>query len=87
LPWATEELYKKCIAEVFAARNEGSGENTLNPYSAVPWVISVAAGCKTVSPDPQLGVTVGRRALGPGGLLVARPAGPSGAEERAAGKI
>ncbi|HEU0302621.1 MAG TPA: S8 family serine peptidase [Longimicrobium sp.] len=50
---ATKELYKAGIAVVFAAGNEGPGENTLNPYSAAPWVISVAAGCKFgISPDP-----------------------------------
>ena len=49
---ATKKLYQRGIAVVFAAGNEGPGENTLNPYSAAPWVISVAAGCKTVSPDP-----------------------------------
>ena len=49
---ATREVYKAGIAVVFAAGNEGPGENTLNPYSVAPWVISVAAGCKTVSPDP-----------------------------------
>jgi serine protease AprX len=49
---ATKEVYKAGIAVVFAAGNDGPGENTLNPYSAAPWVISVAAGCKTVSPDP-----------------------------------
>lgn len=49
---ATRKLYDRGIAVVFAAGNEGPGENTLNPYSAAPWVISVAAGCKTVSPDP-----------------------------------
>jgi serine protease AprX len=49
---ATRELYKAGIAVVFAAGNEGPGENTLISYSAAPWVISVAAGCKTVSPDP-----------------------------------
>ncbi len=49
---ATKELYKRGIAVVFAAGNEGPGENTLTSYSAAPWVISVAAGCKTVSPDP-----------------------------------
>jgi serine protease AprX len=35
---------------VFAAGNEGPDDNTLNPYSAAPWVISVAAGTK----DKQL---------------------------------
>jgi serine protease AprX len=49
---ATKEVYKHGIAVVFAAGNDGPGENTLNPYSVAPWVISVAAGCKTVSPDP-----------------------------------
>jgi serine protease AprX len=49
---ATRKLYDAGIAVVFSAGNEGPGENTLNPYSAAPWVISVAAGCKTVSPDP-----------------------------------
>ncbi len=50
---ATKKLYDAGVAVVFAAGNEGSAENTLNPYSAAPWVISVAAGCKMgVSPDP-----------------------------------
>ncbi len=49
---ATKKLYDRGIAVVFAAGNEGPGENTLNPYSAAPWVLSVAAGCKTVQPDP-----------------------------------
>ncbi|HEX6747324.1 MAG TPA: S8 family serine peptidase [Longimicrobium sp.] len=49
---ATKEVYKAGISVVFAAGNEGPGENTLNPYSVAPWVIGVAAGCKTVSPDP-----------------------------------
>jgi serine protease AprX len=49
---ATREVYRAGIAVVFAAGNDGPGENTLNPYSVAPWVISVAAGCKTVSPDP-----------------------------------
>jgi serine protease AprX len=49
---ATKEVYKAGIAVVFAAGNDGPGENTLNPYSVAPWVLSVAAGCKTVSPDP-----------------------------------
>jgi len=49
---ATRKLYDRGITVVFAAGNEGPGENTLNPYSAAPWVISVAAGCKTVAVDP-----------------------------------
>jgi serine protease AprX len=49
---ATKEVFKAGVAVVFAAGNEGPGENTLNPYSVAPWVIGVAAGCKTVSPDP-----------------------------------
>ena len=49
---ATKKVYEAGIAVVFAAGNAGPGANTLNPYSAAPWVISVAAGCKTVSPDP-----------------------------------
>ena len=49
---ATRKLYDEGIAVVFAAGNSGPAANTLNPYSAAPWVISVAAGCKTVTPDP-----------------------------------
>lgn len=55
---ATRKLYDAGIAVVFAAGNEGPGENTLNPYSAAPWVISVAAGCKLgISPDPTNGAS------------------------------
>jgi serine protease AprX len=49
---ATKEVYKAGIAVVFSAGNEGPGENTLNPYSVAPWVISVAAGCKLFVLDP-----------------------------------
>jgi serine protease AprX len=53
---ATKKLYDAGVAVVFAAGNEGPGENTLNPYSAAPWVISVAAGCKLgIAPDPTNG--------------------------------
>ncbi len=44
---ATRALHDRGITVVFAAGNEGPGENTLNPYSVAPWVIGVAAGCKS----------------------------------------
>lgn len=43
---ATYELYKRGIVSVFAAGNDGPGEDTHNPYAQAPWVISVAAGEK-----------------------------------------
>jgi serine protease AprX len=48
---ATKEVYKKGITVVFAGGNSGPDQNTMNPYSVAPWVISVAAGCK-VGEDP-----------------------------------
>jgi serine protease AprX len=42
---ATKALYDAGVTVVFAASNSG-GPDTLNPYSASPWVISVAAGTK-----------------------------------------
>jgi serine protease AprX len=55
---ATRKLYDAGVAVVFAAGNSGPGENTLNPYSAAPWVISVAAGCKMgISPEPTNGAS------------------------------
>ncbi|RDZ26109.1 S8 family peptidase [Lysobacter silvisoli] len=41
---ATYELYKRGIVSVFAAGNDGPGEDTHNPYAQAPWVISVGAG-------------------------------------------
>lgn len=41
---ATKRAYDLGITVVFAAGNEGPGQDTLNPYSASPCVISVAAG-------------------------------------------
>ncbi|WP_202619323.1 S8 family serine peptidase [Ornithinimicrobium cavernae] len=43
---ASYELYKRGIVSVFAAGNDGPGEDTHNPYSQAPWVISVGAGEK-----------------------------------------
>ena len=43
---ASYELYKRGIVTVFAAGNEGPGEDTHNPYSQAPWVISVGASEK-----------------------------------------
>nr|WP_255574275.1 S8 family serine peptidase [Halobacillus sp. Nhm2S1] len=43
---ATKVAHDKGMIVTFAAGNEGPEENTLNPYSAAPWVISVAAGTK-----------------------------------------
>ncbi|HEU0302902.1 MAG TPA: S8 family serine peptidase [Longimicrobium sp.] len=64
---ATKMLYDEGIAVVFAAGNSGPGANTLNPYSAAPWVISVAAACKTVTPDPTN--SAAQCADGRGGIL------------------
>ncbi|GBF07138.1 peptidase S8 and S53, subtilisin, kexin, sedolisin, aprE [Deinococcus aerius] len=43
---AAKRAYDAGIIVTFAAGNEGPGANTLNPYSASPCVISVAAGDK-----------------------------------------
>ncbi|MDQ3617345.1 MAG: S8 family serine peptidase [Pseudomonadota bacterium] len=43
---ASYELFKRGIVSVFAAGNDGSGEDTHNPYAQAPWVISVGAGEK-----------------------------------------
>src|SRR5467141_3747601 len=49
---ATKKVHNRGITVVFAAGNDGPGQNTLNPYSVAPWVISVAAGCKVGVTDP-----------------------------------
>lgn len=43
---ASYELFKRGIVSVFAAGNDGPGEDTHNPYAQAPWVISVGAGEK-----------------------------------------
>jgi serine protease AprX len=43
---ASRRAYDEGIVVTFAAGNEGPAEDTLNPYSASPCVISVAAGDK-----------------------------------------
>jgi len=49
---ATKRVTSRGITVVFAAGNDGPAQNTLNPYSVAPWVISVAAGCKVGVTDP-----------------------------------
>jgi serine protease AprX len=43
---ASYEAYKRGMTVVFAAGNDGPGEDTHNPYAQAPWVISVGAANK-----------------------------------------
>lgn len=43
---ATRAMHDRNMVVVFAAGNDGDTENAINPYSTMPWTISVAAGLK-----------------------------------------
>jgi serine protease AprX len=43
---ATRTAHDRNLVVVFAAGNAGDDENAINPYSTMPWTISVAAGEK-----------------------------------------
>jgi serine protease AprX len=43
---ATRTMHDRNMVVVFAAGNDGDTENAINPYSTMPWTISVAAGLK-----------------------------------------
>lgn len=42
---ATREVHDAGITVVFAAGNDGPGEDTMNQYALAPWTIGVAAAC------------------------------------------
>jgi len=60
---ASKRVHDRGITVVFAAGNDGPGENTLNPYSVAPWVIGVAATCSATD------FTAQRLHCQPGGML------------------
>ncbi|WP_409250710.1 S8 family serine peptidase [Bacillus sp. SCS-153A] len=63
---ASKKAYDRGITVLFAAGNEGPGENTHNPYAKAPWVISVGAGVK----DGTLADFSSRGTKGVGGTFV-----------------
>ncbi|HVL66148.1 MAG TPA: S8 family serine peptidase [Vicinamibacterales bacterium] len=50
--FATCQMHRAGIAVVFSAGNAGNASNAINPYSTMPWVISVAASVKKDLGDP-----------------------------------
>jgi serine protease AprX len=62
---ASKAAYDRGITVLFAAGNEGPGENTHNPYAKAPWVISIGAGEK----DGKLADFSSRGTKGVGGTF------------------
>lgn len=62
---ASKRAFDRGITVLFAAGNEGPGEDTHNPYATAPWVISVGAGDK----DGKLADFSSRGTKGKGGTF------------------